>query len=489
MARPRSEPDPRFDHRGGVNTSMSEDMLDSTEVRLAKNSRLNTGAPEKRSGTQRVHDAAIGAGAQVLGAIQWDAPGGKQLVAIAGSEFYHKLAAATDFTEVLSTLSTVNRASFEKYRIGATTRLLFADGALRSWDGAVLTLAIANAPAARRIALYKGRLYATDGSKTLYGTKVGVGAPPDFLIANGGLTADIETYDSEGLTGILVVGSSLLLCKEDNIARYTGISQSDIQIDVETEGVSGEIGLLAPDTLIRVEELAFLMTTQGPYLASEGGLEPIAMKLEKEWDAQNKSAWQNAVAVYHRGRREVWLSVPPSGQAQNTRTWILNLRTKSWSGPHIFGGFNPSVACRYELSDASENIILAGYDGRLRLGDSSSVACVDDANRDGTGGTAIEQDVEYPTLTFGAPGRVKSMRCEQHLQADLGASGILTPYWSSEMGSGEGPVIASQGAGVRDYYFKLFAKGRRLKVGFREATSNQTSIVGFEPNAILGGTS
>jgi hypothetical protein len=489
MARPRSDSDPRFDFRGGVNTSFSEDTVDASELRRIKNGRLGStyGAIDKRPGSQRVHDAAIGAGAQILGLFQWDAPTGKQLVAVANGNLYHKLAAATDFTAIAAALSTTRRVSWAPYRIGAGIKLVFADGALRQFDGAALTSAIANAPAARRVALYKGRLFATDGTKRLYATRVGVGDPPDFLVANGGVFADVETYDSEPLTGILVVGSSLLLFKEDNIARYTGISQSDIQIDTESEGVSSEIGLLAEDTLIRVEEIGFGLTTAGPYLFTEAGIEPLAFKLEKEFDLANKAQWQNAVAGYHRGRREVWLSIPPSGQAQNTVTWILNLRTKSWSGPHVFGGFNPAIYARYELADASENLVIGGYDGFVRQADVPAVLAVDDVTRAGSGGTPIEWDGQFAAMTFGAPGRVKSMKCEQHVEADLGAAGVLVPYWSSEMGSGEGPALNSLGPGVKDYYFKLFAKGKRIVVGFRESTSTLISFVGFDPRAIIGG--
>jgi hypothetical protein len=58
---------------------------------------------------------------------------------------------------------------------------MIADGALRSWDGAALTLAIAGAPAAKWILEYKLRMLALDGTKTLYGSKVGdptLWAPP-----------------------------------------------------------------------------------------------------------------------------------------------------------------------------------------------------------------------------------------------------------------------------------------------------------------------
>jgi hypothetical protein len=38
------------------------------------------------------------------------------------------------------------------------------------------------------------------------------------------------------------------LFKEDNIARYTGVDTQNIRIDLESEGVSGEVGLIAPNS-------------------------------------------------------------------------------------------------------------------------------------------------------------------------------------------------------------------------------------------------
>lgn len=481
MARPRSTV-PRFDFRGGVNTSFSEDVLDSTELRKVKNGRVLQADVEKRAGTQRIHDAAIGGVNPVMGVYQWDAPAGKQVVAIAGTEFYHKLAAATDFTEVLSALSTTKKARFKTFRAGATIKLVIANGELRTWDGAALSAAIAGAPAATDFALYKNRGFAIDGTKTLHFSKIN--DPTLWGVANLGGSADVETYDSEGLVGLLVLGSSLLLFKEDSIARFTGVDTDDIRIDLETEGVSAEVGLIALQTLVRFDEVGFFVSDRGPYIVTEAGVQAIGLKVQKEFDFANKEKWADAVAVHNRGRREIELSIPAGAETTNLTTWVFNYRTQSWTGPFIRAGSGICTAARYERADGTESAIYGGYDGYVRELDApASIGAKDDVLRNGTGGTNIELDVEPPVVLGDDPRAIKSLRGKQSVQADLKTNGSLTAYWSSELGNGS-VAIPSKGAGLKNYVYKLGGnpKGTRIVTGFRDSTSEIVRLVGLLSN-------
>lgn len=466
----------RFDFRGGTATSLSEDILDATELLRIKNGRLAPraqGAVQKRYGGQRVHDTAIGSGAQVYGVTQWDAPAGSQVVAIAAGHFHHKLLAATEFTQVASTLSTTRRARFVAFRSGGSIKLYFAEGALRSWDGTTLVTSIASAPAAIDIAHYKGRPFAISGTKTLFYGKVG-----DFTkwaAADGGGQADVETFDSEALQRILVVGGSLLLFKEDNIARYTGINLETMRIETETEGVSDSVGIIAPDSLVGLPFGAFFLSDKGPYLATEANVQELGLKVSKEFDYANREQWHNAVAAVNRRRKEVWLWIPAQGETQSATCWCWHWPTQTWHGP--WPSFPASVACEYERADGTHTILRASYDGFVREEDKESVGGKDDVLRAGTGGTAIEIEIKWPFLGED-PGRIKSLRRKlQNVEADLGAAGSLVAFWESEMGSGS-VAIASAGSGLRDYGYELRAKGRRLTLGLRESTTEAVTIHG-----------
>jgi hypothetical protein len=477
--------EPRFDHRGGVNTTFSEEVLDANELRSCKNGRILFGDIEKRTGTQRIHDTVIASSGLVRGVYQWDAPLGKQVVAVGAGNFYHKLAAATDFTAIASSLSTTRNPSFAPYRSGAVIKLIFADGSLRSWDGTTLTTAITGAPDARMICVYKLRMMAIDGTKTLHGSKVG--DPTLWGVANDGFFADVETYDAEPITGIVTVGSSLLLMKEDNIARFTGVDTEDIRIDIESEGVSAEVGLIAPGTLCRFEEIAFILSDRGPYLVSESGVQETGLKVARQFDFANRAYWQDAIAVHHRGRKEVWLSIPAAGETTNATTWIYNYRTQSWGGPFIFP-FSLQSAARLERTTGDESVIGGGTLGWVRELDITSTVAKDDLLRDSTGGTNVELDIEFPPLIGGNPDVIKSLRSKQKVEADLKAAGSLEAYCSSELlPGGTSVVMPTKGAGMKNYLYRFnSAKGARIVRGLREATAEIVRIGGIIQNFSLG---
>lgn len=83
----------RYDFRGGRNTAITSDLLNPNELVDATNARLtaNYGGFSKRTGTQKIHQTAIGSGARVDGLTQWDKnPSTKQIVAISGGKLWYR---------------------------------------------------------------------------------------------------------------------------------------------------------------------------------------------------------------------------------------------------------------------------------------------------------------------------------------------------------------------------------------------------------------
>lgn len=478
MSRPRAI-DSRFDSRGGVATALSDDILDLTEVKQAKNARSYTqGAWNKRNATQRLHTTQLEAGAGVTGVHLWK-PSANEAVAICNGHLFYKAYAAADYTKVASTLSTTGLVRWARWRSGATIQLYFVDGVtLRRWDGAVLTTGFTSAPstAAKDLTLFKLRLFVIEGKRLSWSKR---GDPSLWGSGNGGGYADIETFDAEDLVGIIKVGSSILLAKQNNIARYTGISSEDVRIDTEQEGVSSTVGAVGVGTFITLDEAGFTLSDRGPYLVTESGVQPVDLKIGKEFDLANRAVMASAVAEYHRGRREVWLSMGAAGESTNLTTWILNLRTLTWSGPFVFP-FAATSLGRYEQSDGTESVQVGGGDGWTRDLDVRTLAAKDDVLKDGTGGTNITLTLEYPPILGGEPAAIKAVRAVQALSADLKAAGSVTAAWFSEMGSGS-VAIASAGTGMKSYPFKWnFAKGRRIVRTLTDATSELVTIAGIQ---------
>lgn len=80
----------RYDFRGGRNTAISPDLLNTNELVDATNARLSQtyGGFTKRSGTQRINKTAFPAA--IRGVTQWDGPNGKQTVVISNGQLYFR---------------------------------------------------------------------------------------------------------------------------------------------------------------------------------------------------------------------------------------------------------------------------------------------------------------------------------------------------------------------------------------------------------------
>lgn len=482
MARVR---DAWWDWRGGVNSTYSPDALDKSEVRSATNARLTTyGALSKRGGTQRVHGTVLNSSTKVLGLRQWDNPSQTgELIAICNADLFHKALADANYTKIDGTLDTTNRVIFAPYKQSGTNRLYFADGGLlNKFTATTLTENISGTPSARFVCVYKERMFATDGTQTVYWSKVGdaeTWATPD------GGQANVETYDSEPIVGMATVGSSLLLFKEDSIARYTGVEADTIEIDKDTEGVSPDVGCVAPGTIVRVDDFVFFLSDRGPYIANESGVQPIGQKIEAELAGWDRTNWNLAWAVHNKERREIWMFVPDN--AVNDIGWCYNLRTQSWTGPWSFG-FNVITACTFERTDGTEGVMVGGSDGWVRDGDNSVNGRKDDVLSDNTGGTNVSMSIEFPPFLFGDPSAVKILHGTQWVQADLGASGSLSCAGTGDErpSSTSTKTVTSIGAGVKSYKFSLAWRGHRPVLTLTEATSNAVDIAGLTIEANVG---
>lgn len=485
MARARGG-DARYDFRGGLNTTFTEDVLDTTELRRIKNGRLASyGGITKRLGSKRAHATQLEAGAKIIGVHgAFDSAGGRKLVALSNAHIFWKLLGSADFTKIVWNNGVVNtRARMVQYRRGAQMFLYIATGGanLYEWDGAAVPVNIGSAPAGcLDVIVYKSRVFVTNGTKTLAWSRRLFGN--DFAVPNGGI-ADVETYDAEPLIGLGKVGGAMLLFKENSVARYTGVNPDDIRIDTDTEGVSADKGAISRLSIVQLPEAVAFCSAEGPYIATNSGVEELGLKIEKEIDALDKALWVDIVMAYHKGRRELWLAVPTLGGSGNNNLYVLNLRTKSWSGPW------PIPACvmaRFSRLDGTDTIVRGGFDGWVRIEDEGPDA-KDDRNSDGTGGANVSLEVDLPELFFGDPSRVHSLAGKkQSVQADLGAAGSLDILWSSEMGAGVAPAIASAGAGMKSYPYLLDARGKRIRVTLREQTSEVVTLAGSLLDASSG---
>jgi hypothetical protein len=481
-----SVPDQRFDFSGGVNRSRTQDSLDATELRYARNMRRwESGGYRKRPGSKRIHTDALGAPTRIIGGHQWQNPSAaEEIVVISNTDLYYKSLAATTFTLVAGGLSTTVPPRFCAHREGATIKLYIAEGSLSYWDGTTLDESITGAPSAIDLGIYKGRLFAVDGTKALHWTQIN--EPENW---DGGASADVETFDTEGCVALAPVGSSLAIGKRNSWSRFTGVSNQTIRIDRESEGINQNIGVLARHTVIPVENWFFFVHDRGPYLGDEAGVYFIGQGIENYLAANvDYSNLENAVATYDQGTRKILLMYPTgSSSTQNAEGWLFDMETRTWEGPIDFQGFNASCLIQHVRTDKTKGFLVGGYDGFVRDGWPTTALWKDDVVNAGTGGTAIPAKVTLPDIIGGNPGLQKSLRAWQNVSCDLDDDGELYIDWTNEDGeTGTIGPITSQGAGVNDYPWKSKGKGTRLTLSFREETANDFKFNGVSQNLHAG---
>ena len=431
MAKPAMS-NARFGFRGGLNTAMNPDELQTNELVRCDDARVDAklGAITKRTGTRRIHATAIGSGNAVTGVFQWlNQAGSLEVVAVANGRFYHKTSAFGDFTEVIpsplfSTTVPQRFALFREAVVAAALRLYIADGTVvYRWDGTTLTQVdgTTSFPNAELIVPYHTRLAANDPDleKNIFLSKVGdaedfvPGGPAD------GISAIVDILSGESITALEVIGSSLLVCTEDSIMRITGYSTEDIQVEQDTEGIASQVGVVGRNAIDRAESIAAILSDRGPYLVSEAGITPIGLKVEPEFDNLDLDNISTASVAHHRSRRSIWYAVPGTADGgQPKRVYEYSLRLSAWQGPFIYP-FEIRTMARFEDTNGQETLIAGNQDGFVRLLDTGSK---DDVLSDGTGGSTYDPNVELAPMFFdNGPGIVTLMR-RVFLQADLPSS-------------------------------------------------------------------
>ena len=483
----------RDDFRGGLNTSVNPDKLNANELVLATNARLLEpyGAIVKRTGTRRLHTTAIASGADVLGLIQWDASTGKQIVAIAGGKLYHKIEAATNFTEVTpgggdefsTTAPTILVPFRDKDASAALVLYLASGGKMYKWTGSTLTRidGTANAPTATMLAAYHTRLFARNSTKpkSLFWSKVGYGA--DWAI--GGITDGgeglIDTLSGDEIITLEIIGGSLLVATKDSIVRFTGYSSDDIRIEQDTQGVSADIGVIGPLAWTRVARNAVVFVApEGVFLASEAEVMPIGLQIEVTLNDANITAFPTMVVTKHQRRAEVWIAYPQT--SGNKYMLVYSERLNCWMGPWIFP-FDIYCMSRYVDSSGVERVMAGCGDGFVRLMDGDAYI-KDDVTYDGTGGVAIPMTVELAPIFFETGAGIEKSLRHIHIQASTYGCSLNVKH-AFDSGSFTSTAVAAMATPImQDFRLDVAGSGNRLRI---QLYDESTSAYGPQINGVM----
>lgn len=477
--------DARNDFRGGRNSSVLPDNLNPTELVDATNARvLLFGGLIKRTGTRRVNIAALAG--SVNGVTQWDAPSGKQTVAIAGGNLYYRAQGFGDFTTVASTFPNANAhfATFRANTSGAPLKMYIAcGGKVFSWDGAgTLTEidGVNTVPPATLVVPYHTRLFMNHQLFPQFVAWSGVGDPANFTpsTAVAGGTAMVDVMRGDSIVAMEAIMSSLIIATKESVARFTGYSANDIQIAQDTQGVSAELGVVGDNALLRVEQVAMAMTTKGPYAMMEAGVTPIGPWVEPDFDTMDRTQLANVTIGYHQGRREVWFAYAAVGDGGlNKHVLVYNIRLQRWYGPFVYP-FGITSFTTYEDATGTKYLYSGATDGFVRHMD---IGGLDDVLSGGTGGSNYTMTVELaPYFFIDGPGYQKTLR-NAFIQANLQVGHALTISYAFDAGSFTNHLITDVGnpAATLNYRARLTGTGRRVRIQFTDNSSTIPEIAGL----------
>jgi hypothetical protein len=476
----------RFDVRAGLNRKVQPNLLNDNELVLSENVRLETlqGGASRRLGTRRLHAASLGG--PVTGLQQWDAPGGKQLVAVADGKLHHK----TTYTGAFSSVSPspvmgsvpAQIMTARENAINAPLRLYVADGALvRRWTGSALST-ISNLqnvpPNVDLMVLYNQRAFwrRSDQEQTVYWGVLGDPEDGDAGLGDLGGAAMVDVLRGEGIVAMEVIGSSLVMATPKSVVRFSGYSAADIQIAQDTQGISSEVGCVGPKALLRAEELGIMVSNRDVYLLNESELRPIGVKVKPILMAANRSALQDICVGFHPARREVWVAYRDEGDTAQESVLCYSSELDAWYGPFRYP-FGIECFSVFEDENGDEHLLAGCSDGFVRDMDTGFM---DDALEDGSGGTRFTGTIEYSPLVFeNGPHITKTLRrlnLEHILSEDAEVSiGIAT----DDEGHFSWRTLQGSTGKLMDTRIDFYAQGKRFNVRLLLEGSGRIDILGF----------
>lgn len=462
---------------GGLNLSADPSQLGPTQIRRADNARLTVfGGVAKRGGSRRLHASAIGSGNPVRGGFAWIKDDGtQQLLAVSnGLLHYGTYGVPMTWTQVASPAiaSTTVYPSFAAFRDASAEVVYIADGGkLLKWDGATLARS-ATTPNVNRIWVYNQRLYGVDDENTLLYAS-GLNDGDDLgVTSEDGVQVPIRTFGESTLLNGVALGASNILFHRAGISRWQGVTQEDINIQSGTLGISPDVGISMPASLVATETEAFFLSDRGFFSTDGYGVRPISPTLDPNiLDLFELST--NLCAVHHEFFREVAWYLP------NIGFYVYNYLLRAWTGPWSGGYVDPVTHSAWAGKDsAGLPIVFVGTASGFVKQMDYPQTYKDDVTSAGTGGTAVQLVAQLRRQFFGDPASDKSLRFVYLLVA-LNGSANAGLTWATATASSSQTLQQSGGTiwGSPDMVWGDFVWGAGDSQTYRVQVSGRGAYV------------
>lgn len=325
------------DFSRGMDDSSAATAFPADAVQMLQNGRIQPdGTVRVRGGTQRAHAAPLtdsgGSAAQGYGAVEFRTTAGvAQWVVFIGDRMYYSTDEGATWTSPAgATGLRVDYWSLVTMEKAGTVYLLCANGSgtLYKWDGATWSAEAGPAAGIKYLAVFNGRLYASNG-RYLYASAIA-----DFSTwpVPSGLFLQIHTHDGEPITALYQIGPHLLVFKRSSTAYVDGFGNADIVVAAGATGFSRSVGCVAFRSIVGVgDNAACWLSERGvEYYEPGKGIQLRSSRVQKffrgvAWGTIQSNPGMPS-AAYSASSAEYHLALPTTG-LQNNRTVVLNLIT------------------------------------------------------------------------------------------------------------------------------------------------------------------
>lgn len=140
----------------------------------------------------------------------------------------------------------------------------------------------------------------------------------------------IEIPGRHAITAMCPFQGSLLVFTHHNIYQISGMGPNRSDVRIMPNPLYRGVGCSGPDALCLVgDTLYFMDPTNGPMMLNGGSPQPVGALLNMDW-YDSLTASELAIACMGTDDQYVWVSVPVSGQIQNSKTFRYHIVTQTW---------------------------------------------------------------------------------------------------------------------------------------------------------------
>jgi hypothetical protein len=213
----------------------------------------------------------------------------------------------------------------------------------------------------------------------------------------------------------------------------TGYGQDDIS--VAPQGLTADVGTIAPKSIVSIGNLAFFISERGLYRCNESEVSPIGTVTTPDPTLAairglSAGDFANIRAAFNRATRELWISIPDFG------VYVYNTVLQAWSGPWNVGYSSPATTALFDSLDSNglPALLKGDSSGYVTVCDAAGVF-VDNQLANGTGGTAYTMTAQMHRMYCGDDAMAKSLRFG-YITAQLKGSSFTSITWRTETDAG-----------------------------------------------------